>query len=1091
MAWAILCDDDFQLLDLAPTPEGAIATGRVPVGDNDWLPVALRIAGSPASILDQQTFDSLPAMSYFAEGVPAYDSQGALNGFVFAGDHHYTDGEFSGPAIWLFKTDLGFDPIWESEAIVTGEISWTSSLVHFGDHYLLGGSRGYLPGGSTHGWHGVFDSEGTLQGTYEDGSQNHAVHDFFVQADGGFLEATEYGLRKYNAALELQWTAEVPEGELAYDNISRVCQTTDGSVFYISGRSGMIVLVKTDAAGDYLWELNFGSLPEAEFHPYDLCPTPDGGILLAGTRYLGFNGGSDLWLQKYTVDGEAEWQLSLGDEGDEHADIIEAVNEGAAYLIGGQAQVAGVDREWILRVPGDLAGADTTFSLSPSNTVFRNQLISFDATASTPSPGESITDYVWDFGDGNTASGSTVTHQYISHGNYTVTLSVRQSNSVITQTSQEVEVLPAQLQWERRFGDNWQDVGLSMVQARDGGIIISGAHDSSYADENRLWIWKVDQRGHTEWDREFNYEYQGSEYGRSIIRAHDEGYLVAGNLSFYHGGWDVNAFLLKIDENGDPLWPMKIFGTPEDNVETFHCIAPTLDNHYMVLGSRLSNNKTSPWLLKVDGSGEVVWEHTYEGDSSRSGEWVAPLADGGYALATEANAYPDKIIKVNATGVNEGETDTGLYSRLAWVGPTDPRDEGFVSVGYYDKDIAMRFHNDLGAFESTLRWNGQTDRQQIDDGHYAASCPDGGYLIVGDMFNEDVNSYSAYELALIKTDASGQTEWIERLNSADGVNDYGIAAIVQDDESIIVLGKANSGDSQIWLFKLALNHPPVAAITASSLVANSGSPITFSGSSSTDADGDVVAWDWDFDNGDTATGESVQYSFPAAGNHTVTLTAVDNDGAESTTSLNVLILGFDIWDEPDFIVNQSDVMISPQDEDTIYPKPGSPVFLNWDEALGLHMLGTTPYSGTRSFRAYLQTPVDPDFALYLLPAWSSVNYTLINEHTIEFDLPTSSGSVELALVFADMLPEWTPMQILEADNARIGILLTTRNGVEYRLQSSTALVDGSWESILFSSGEFEDLDQSSLLGDGNTRTVYVEGPLGSRIFYRALMEVVE
>ncbi len=46
----------------------------------------------------------------------------------------------------------------------------------------------------------------------------------------------------------------------------------------------------------------------------------------------------------------------------------------------------------------------------------------FDASAST---GDNISAYEWDFGDGNTATGQSVSHTYASDGNYRVTLTVR------------------------------------------------------------------------------------------------------------------------------------------------------------------------------------------------------------------------------------------------------------------------------------------------------------------------------------------------------------------------------------------------------------------------------------------------------------------------------------------------------------------------------------------------------------------------------------------------------------------------------------------------------------------------------------------
>jgi hypothetical protein len=55
-------------------------------------------------------------------------------------------------------------------------------------------------------------------------------------------------------------------------------------------------------------------------------------------------------------------------------------------------------------------------------TVSRGELVAFDASGSTDN--DMITDYLWDFGDGETGTGISVSHEYVDAGTYTVSLTV-------------------------------------------------------------------------------------------------------------------------------------------------------------------------------------------------------------------------------------------------------------------------------------------------------------------------------------------------------------------------------------------------------------------------------------------------------------------------------------------------------------------------------------------------------------------------------------------------------------------------------------------------------------------------------------------
>ena len=84
---------------------------------------------------------------------------------------------------------------------------------------------------------------------------------------------------------------------------------------------------------------------------------------------------------------------------------------------------------------------------------------------------------------------------------------------------------------------------------------------------------------------------------------------------------------------------------------------------------------------------------------------------------------------------------------------------------------------------------------------------------------------------------------------------------------------------------------PIADFTTTPDEPVIGAVVTFYGGASSDADGhiDFYAWDFDGDGVVDATGMSVNHAFTTGGSHPVTLTVTDNDGVPDSTTRTVFV----------------------------------------------------------------------------------------------------------------------------------------------------------------------------------------------------------
>jgi hypothetical protein len=65
--------------------------------------------------------------------------------------------------------------------------------------------------------------------------------------------------------------------------------------------------------------------------------------------------------------------------------------------------------------------------------------------------------------------------------------------------------------------------------------------------------------------------------------------------------------------------------------------------------------------------------------------------------------------------------------------------------------------------------------------------------------------------------------------------------------------------------------------------------VTFNGSSSFDPDGYITQWHWDFGDDTNGAGETITHTYPSSNSYNVTLTVIDNDGTNNSTTKKITV----------------------------------------------------------------------------------------------------------------------------------------------------------------------------------------------------------
>jgi len=162
--------------------------------------------------------------------------------------------------------------------------------------------------------------------------------------------------------------------------------------------------------------------------------------------------------------------------------------------------------------------------------------------------------------------------------------------------------------WSKVFSYGSLDNGLSVIQTSDGGYLVIGDSSVEPLDPPDVILLKTDSEGHLLWVISYGDENE-EEYANDVVETFDGDYVIAG-VKDPSDFSNFSAWILKVDSDGDFLWEI-VYGTV-DNTDMAYKIVETLDGNYIVAGETLQTDPMADvWLLKIGGSGEMLWAKTF------------------------------------------------------------------------------------------------------------------------------------------------------------------------------------------------------------------------------------------------------------------------------------------------------------------------------------------------------------------------------------------------------------------------------------------------------------------------------------------------
>lgn len=344
------------------------------------------------------------------------------------------------------------------------------------------------------------------------------------------------------------------------------------------------------------------------------------------------------------------------------------------------------------------------------------------------------------------------------------------------------------IKWQYTYGGSLSDEASLIKPTSDKGFIVTGLSSSTDGDVtgnhggDDHWIIKLDSLGNMQWNRA--YGGTSADKGYSILQTASGDFVFTGYEASSDGDVSENNgsadfWIVKVNSTGDIIWERSYGGSSADNP---YCIIATLDGGYAVTGlsattdgsGDVSDNHGSfdYWLTKLDEDGNLEWQKSYGGSGTEQSFGLVQNADSSYVICGYSSSPNTGMV----TG-NHGENDY-------WIVKADKNGE--------------------------LVWQRSYGGSGSDRAFGISITSDNGYIINGVSPSTDgdvTGNHGDNDYWIVKLNADGDLQW-EKCYGGTG-DDFGRVAFEISGGDYMLGGRTNTlidgdvshnhGDYDYWV----------------------------------------------------------------------------------------------------------------------------------------------------------------------------------------------------------------------------------------------------------------------------------------------------
>jgi len=344
--------------------------------------------------------------------------------------------------------------------------------------------------------------------------------------------------------------------------------------------------------------------------------------------------------------------------------------------------------------------------------------------------------------------------------------------------------------FNRTFGGSGNDYTYSVIQTVDGGFLLAGGTDSFGSGGSDFWIIKTNSSGQMQWNK--TYGGSGNEEAHSVVQTSDGGFAILGTTSSFGSGI-YDFWLVKINSSGNLLWSRTYGGT---SVDDGWAIIELANGELALSGwtSSYGDGSGDFYLVKTDENGNPLWNRTYGGSQLDVLSCIREVSDGGFVLAGYTYSYGAGgsdfwLVKTDSNGNQLWNRTCGGMSEDYCFSVVQTNDGGFAALGSTSSfgagvyDFWLVKLNEAGS----VLWNKTYGGLGYDEGWAIMQTPEGDLGLVG--WTESFGSGKS-DCWLITTDAQGNVKSEKTWGGTD--YDYAYSGVLMPTKSYVLVGQTAS-----------------------------------------------------------------------------------------------------------------------------------------------------------------------------------------------------------------------------------------------------------------------------------------------------------